>query len=426
MTTPEITKHVAIIGAGVGGLILALALQRAHIPVSLFDARAEDEPTGLKTTVILTPNAVRVLDELGVYQRCLPRCVLADSYSVYDVTYTLRDTMSIGDVARFGYSSMRIYRFALVEELRAALSERAGDVHFQWHARFSRVLRDDGDGVEFELADGSVHSAGMLVGADGIHSAVRSHISPAQAKYTGTLLVLGNCPLPAAPPAENPDVPASAGFLCKPGMLIALGQHDRDTNELLLCRQLPNFANPGGGEGWRALSADKQQLLDLLRGEKQGAEWPPYVRDLLYSTRLESAALWPFYLLPDLERWYSPSTNVILIGDAAHAIPPSAGQGAAQAAEDAVALARLLAAVRDKGVDRSSALEFFQAVRRKRIGNVRDVSRANDIRRLPAAQREEILKHEKLPEYNADSMDWLYGYKITDEVLGWIHEKETA
>lgn len=98
--------------------------------------------------------------------------------------------------------------------------------------------------------------------------------------------------------------------------------------------------NPGGTElligsqmrmeektrlGWAALRADKQHLLETLNKTKD--QWPDIVQSALEAAPLENMGIWPFYIVSQLPHWASESSLVVLVGDASHAIPPTAGQG---------------------------------------------------------------------------------------------------
>lgn len=109
--------------------------------------------------------------------------------------------------------------------------------------------------------------------------------------------------------------------------------------EVLIGKQRRFEADPGR-EGWAAMAADKEALVGFLRANNEGM--PEMVRNAVTSIPRESLNLWPFYVVPRLERWGSEAGKVLILGDAAHAIPPSAGQGINQAFEDTYVLAELL------------------------------------------------------------------------------------
>jgi 2-polyprenyl-6-methoxyphenol hydroxylase-like FAD-dependent oxidoreductase len=92
--------------------------------------------------------------------------------------------------------------------------------------------------------------------------------------------------------------------------------------------------------GWDALFADREGLLELFR---QGYEsWPKIVQSALDNVPLSTLAICPYYVVPKLESWFSDNKRVIILGDAAHAIPLTVGQGASQGFEDAFTLAALI------------------------------------------------------------------------------------
>jgi 2-polyprenyl-6-methoxyphenol hydroxylase-like FAD-dependent oxidoreductase len=93
-------------------------------------------------------------------------------------------------------------------------------------------------------------------------------------------------------------------------------------------------------EGWAALRADKQNLLDILNKSKD--QWPDIVQSALEAAPLDKMGIWPFYMIPTLSHWASKTSLVVLLSDAAHVIPPTASQGVNQAFEDVVTLSALL------------------------------------------------------------------------------------
>lgn len=113
---------------------------------------------------------------------------------------------------------------------------------------------------------------------------------------------------------------------------------------------------------------------------------------------------------------------MILVGDAAHAIPPSSGQGAAQAIEDSYSLGLLLCAI-FRGVDKSEALHFWQIKRKERIAKIRDLAKQNYIRRLPEAERRVAIQNKPLIG-SLESMRWLHKYDVQDEFASWVSSHE--
>lgn len=131
-------------------------------------------------------------------------------------------------------------------------------------------------------------------------------------------------------------------------------------------------------EGWK----EYETSGDCVRATKtdyEGVDYEP-VKSLIASLEEGQGKVWPPYSIPDIPTWHSK--RICLIGDAAHAIPPSAGQGASQAIEDAGLLARLLAhepAV-EKGYEQ--LFEYFERTRRTRFQSIRSLTRQSSASRF--------------------------------------------
>lgn len=406
---------IAIIGAGVAGLTLALQLGREGLPFIIYDSRTPDLPANrIGATVSLAPNCVRVLDELDVYNSAKLLGKTSERVYIYDDTCEgePQETYCIGDVKEFGYPSLRMYRHEIVEEMRKAATERFGEEVFRWGAKFKQVVEDGPDGVVFELADGSMHRAGFVVGADGIYSKVRRHLTALEATYTGAMIPMAVVEGRLPQPINNPSFRVPAAVQCAKGSFSIIPQK-HDLSQTLCFRQIANFP-ARDREGWESLSADKDQLYNLFAGDQD--EWPAYVREVMRAATPKNMTMWPVHQLPDLERWRSPSSRVVLVGDAAHALPPASGQGAAQAIEDAFSLALVMGRMTKQEQSPATALDAWQAMRIRRVAMIKDLARQNTARRLPEEQRREALAKEKDLKGTLESMRWLHTYNIRQDL----------
>lgn len=121
--------------------------------------------------------------------------------------------------------------------------------------------------------------------------------------------------------------------------------------------------------------------------------------------------------MPKLDTWYSPTGTVVILGDSAHAIPPSSGQGVNQALEDVQSLVLIL----KSQPDRIQALRKWQGMRQTRIDAVFDwATNSTNVQRLPEEERnrlirEGVIKDPKSNE-NFDDMRWLYSMNIEQEI----------
>jgi 2-polyprenyl-6-methoxyphenol hydroxylase-like FAD-dependent oxidoreductase len=167
-------------------------------------------------------------------------------------------------------------------------------------------------------------------------------------------------------------------------------------------------------DGWAKLAADKQQLSDLLCSKR--SEWPDIVQSGMENINPETLAIWPYHSIPKAPRWVSTSGRVVLIGDAAHAIPPTAGQGACQAFEDSLTLAILLSDLASPTLLKKG-LHIWEEMRRERIDKVAVLTVQLGNNRLPQAEREKLPKGQYWNSGEQPDLSWLYKANIAEEMV---------
>ena len=172
--------------------------------------------------------------------------------------------------------------------------------------------------------------------------------------------------------------------------------------------------------GWDRLLADKEQLLELFRTDIES--WPAIVQSALDNVPVETLAIWPYYVVPKLDRWFSPLSRVIIIGDAAHAIPPTAGQGASQGFEDAFTLAALLSHVSPR-LPLLTALQVWKDIRQERIDKVIKLTLQLNNARLPEAERAKLPAGEAWTSGDSGELAWLYNTDVEQQTMETIKAK---
>jgi 2-polyprenyl-6-methoxyphenol hydroxylase-like FAD-dependent oxidoreductase len=340
-------ERVVIVGGGIGGLTLAIALRRRGIAAPVFEAAPELRAVG--AGISLQPNALQVLDRLGVAERVvaeggdLARAELRDIRAGVLLAADMREA-----ARRFGWGTLAIHRGRLQQALLASLP--AGSV------RLGRECLGvvPGDGcARVRFADGGEVEADVVVAADGAHSRVREAVAPgARLRYSGQSSYRAVLPF-ALPPGLEEVAWEVWGPGCRFGFS-GIGH-----GEVYWYATLD--APPGGRD---ASAAETRRRLDAM-----AAPFPAPVPELIAATDPERVIRTDMYDLPPLPAWHRG--RVVLLGDAAHATTPNLGQGGAQAIEDAYVLAEQLASHPHP----EDAFAAYQRIREPRARMVVDRSR---------------------------------------------------
>ncbi len=311
-------RQVLVIGGGIGGLTAAVALQRAGIAVQVHERAPEVREVG--AGIGLWPNAIVALDRIGLGEAVRRAGVpLANGIVRSSAGKTIALTSLAELERRFGASTIIVHRATLIEILRAALGEE--DLRL---GRACVGVEQTDAGVTARFADGGTASADVIVGADGLHSVVRSalhgEVPPVYAGYTAWR---------AAVPFDHGrfDAGESWGPGTRFGMFPMVGG------------QVYWFATANAREGARASGGEKAFLLDRF------AKYHDPVPAMIDAAPADAILRNDVYDRPPLADW--GRGRITLLGDAAHPTTPNLGQGACQAIEDAVVLARRLHDARD-------------------------------------------------------------------------------
>lgn len=347
MPPASAVSDLTVVGAGVGGLVLARALAAKGVGCSVLEAA--DGPAPLGGGLQLAPNATRLLLRLGLGP------ALDDVASRPTARYLLRGdddrVLAVTPLVAAGLAGATAPYLTLRRtDLRAAL---LGGTNVHWGHRVTAVHEAE-DLVELVLADGRRRTSMALVGADGVGSVIRTAVGPHRqdvgVEPPRALVHRGVVARDDLPPAlRSPAVRVWVGR----------GQH---------C-----VAYPVGRGGETSIAAVVPVGTDAspARGDVLAAYrgWSPALRHVLARTRF--LGCWPLRDSPPLARW--STRRLTLVGDAAHPMLPFLAQGANQAVEDAVTLAVFLAAPGAEDV--AAALQRYERQRRPRTTAVQAASR---------------------------------------------------
>lgn len=335
--------EVSIIGAGIGGLTLALALQKKNIPYQIFESALEIKPIGAGIT--LANNATQIFKRLEIYDQTenaghhVTAFALTDKHLKPLATSNLRTFEKM-----YGVKNIAIKRGALQEVLLDQLSPE--NIHLN---KQLTKIEEKASNLQVHFADNSHEEVQFLIGADGIHSAVR------------------NCWLPPSEVRRPKQV-------CWRGMTSFI--LEREDNHMLkeawgLGTRFGFVQVDEKTVYWYALANYRSDfekeyaqvdLVELFKG------YHPLVKSLLSSTPKMDIIFNEILDLKPLGSWHGG--NVCLMGDAAHATTPNMGQGAGQAVEDAFVLAQCL----HNSTTTTEAFVKFESIRRKKALDIVNAS----------------------------------------------------
>ncbi|KAF8446163.1 FAD/NAD(P)-binding domain-containing protein [Boletus edulis BED1] len=372
--------EIVVAGGGIAGAAIALFLSRLNANVIVLEGRPGRPTFAEGGILMLAPNGMHVLGGLG-----LARTLLQRDSGVQVPWITINDSAGghIGKVPqgseeRYGFASTMVMRSDLHDVLLDEVERKRLDV--KWNAQVQSIEESD-DGVLVRwIQDGLPHEkkADLLIGADGTWSTVRPSmydclgLSVPTPEYSG-LVGLGALTnidsVPGLSDLLTPDRPCvmihgRQGFV---GMAI----FDRERKKVgwWTTHEAPNRTR----EEWKI---PKKEALVKMR--ERYSDWAFPVPQLIAAAEASDDQLfvWPVFQVRKLERWHSRRT--VLIGDAAHAMPPHSGQGASQALEDAGYLAYLLRAQIESAVSGTKELDWtpllaqFQMDRQPRVNEIVD------------------------------------------------------
>jgi salicylate hydroxylase len=337
---------IAVVGGGIGGLTLGLALRRHGLPAQVFERAPELTEVG--AAVALAANGTRILRELGLSDQ-LAAVSTVPSELVYRHWSDGRRLVAhpVGDWYRdrFGAPFWGIHR----AHLQRALAEAWGSAGLHLGKELAG-LRERAGGIELSFADGSTVQAGLVVGADGVNSRARRAICDTTPAYSGTSGFRGLVPRDALPGLPDPD---AVQFWMGPGAHLLHYAVGDVINFLAVVEGPAEWPGPAG-----TAPAEPGELAAHFAG------WHAAVLEMIHA--VPQSPRWGLYTLPPLRRW--SRGRIVLLGDAAHAMLPHHGQGANQTLEDAAVLADCLAGYGSE--EPAAAFAHYERARRARTRQV--------------------------------------------------------
>ncbi|KAK7192386.1 FAD/NAD(P)-binding domain-containing protein [Paraphaeosphaeria sporulosa] len=406
--------HVAIVGGGLGGIALAIALKARNISFTIYEAKSAFTEIG--AGINLAPNGLHALREIdaslgdriyALATRNLPPSEDTWMWVRYGAGH--RDGETVVELRAPPTGCMAMHR----QELLGVLAEKMGYEHAQFNKKLVSFEQDD-DAVRLRFEDDTVESASVLVGCDGIHSRVRACMFGSDSAIARPHFNSDGAYRAVIPIADAKKVfgetarqsqvllgpngyviyyPVNNGTAVNVGIWVRRAGHVWDRKDWVVPRQGAQF-----------------------RRDLEG--WGPRVRALMPFFGAEPA-FWAAH-----QHRVQPASfvqgRVVLMGDGAHAMPPHIGGGASQAAEDAYVLAELLASIPPKDASLAAvraALRAAESVRMPRFLAVQDIS----VRAGPDWYSffERGLEGEQLEGWSVGiktSVEWVWNVDLRDEV----------
>src|SRR5438874_1324588 len=382
--------RIAVIGGGIGGLTAALSLRQAGFAADIY----EQAPalTHIGGGINMGPNAARILIRLGLGDGLLREGVrpLSTHQRRWDDGLTLqRAPLNPQCEQLYGAPHVTIHR----ADLLAVISAGFPAEHIHLGHRLTG-LAETGAHVEAWFDNGVRIAPDILVGADGIHSAVRAALFGEEApQFAGCVAYRGLVPVERI---------ADLGLELGSQSWVGPGAHL--VHYFVSRGRLLNFVGWTEHDEWNR--EDWTDRATVARALTAFAGWHEHVRTIIAAA--ETCFIWALFDRDPLPRWSAGRTT--LLGDACHPMYPFMGQGAAMAIEDGAALAACLAAETD---DRAGALGRYERLRLPRVTRLQELSRANKLRfhmRDGPGQQARDAEWARAGDRSPDALRWLYEF----------------
>lgn len=395
-------RTVVIAGAGIGGLTAALALAARGFRVRIIETaeRLEEAGAGLQ----LSPNATRILVELGLHKRLSVRALVPEAVSIMSVRHggeICRLPLGEAAASRAGAPYWVMHR----ADLQAALLEQVYD-HPDIELRLGAKVEDaaayatGGGASPCSGTTSPQQAAWALIGADGVWSALRGRLFPdTAALFSGLTAWRGT--VEAAQLPRDMSAPRIQLWMGPDAHLVAYPMSGGDRINLVA-------VVPGGWNqpGWSAAG----DATEIRRRFAQ-ANWPEPARLMIGA--VDRWRKWALFTIPPMAAWHHDTTA--LLGDAAHAMLPFAAQGAGMAIEDAAVLAQCLGEAASKNAESATAaLARYAGLRSARVARVQDIAQLNGriyhLRGVAALARDLAIRAMG-PQRMLARQDWIYNWR---------------
>ena len=392
--TPTARLTVGIVGGGIGGVAAAIALKRAGLQVTVFEASRQLGEIG--AAVSSSPNATKILRRWGSTRELVAGDVIT-FYKIYDL-----ESGALVSHIDYEYADGDEWWGCHRKDLHAGLVTLAHASEGRFPIKFftgARVDRIDTLKGQITLANGTVNTFDLVIGADGIHSVAQNAVLQEASSSTELSEAAYRCLIPSEKVAEVPELKFltdQSGFSIWPAGQWRLAVYTCRNKSFINIVAI--FPAPKGmaSEDWSA-SGNVQDMIQRFEDRKLD----PKALNLLRLA--DECKLWALRDREPLFTWTNASTA--LLGDACHACLPHQAQGAAQAIEDADCLGTLFEGVTDASAI-PEILHIYETIRVPRAHLIQMASRAQARPNLLPPWQRGISKA-KLPVHQ-QYFNWYY------------------
>jgi 6-hydroxynicotinate 3-monooxygenase len=369
------STRIAIVGAGLGGATAGAMLQRAGFQVRLYEQARAFERVG--AGIHVSANVMKVLRHLNAEPRL-------SQIGIHPDTFTSREwdsgrvlfELPLGSEGehKYGASYITVHR----HDLHAAILERLEDGSVEFGKQLVDI-KSDGSTARLSFSDGLDAGADIVIGADGVNSRLREAVAgPGSARFTGAVAHRAIYPSALLGGMEVRNCTKWWGPNCHI-LIYYIEQSRREIYLVTSAKGEWNSRSP-----WEFCA--RNEVASAFAG------FHPEVRKVIDTA--PQLTKWPILDIKPIDKWCEG--NLVLLGDACHAMTPYMASGAAMAIEDAAVLARCLA----QSDDCATAFALYQATRVPRVSKVQRISAENSFLRQPT------------------DPTWVFGYDAINVPLG--------